>query len=86
MPRWEWTVKRNIEGRLQKLESRRGRSRLEDMTDQEINARIGVIEQQLGGRENILIELRARACDNPNMLPFISLLEQREETATCRAV
>jgi hypothetical protein len=74
-------VKRNIEGRLQKLESRRGRSRLEDMTDQEINARIGVIEQQLGGREQILIELRARAYDDPSVLRFISLLEQRESIA-----
>jgi hypothetical protein len=74
-------VKRNIEGRLQKLESRRGRSRLEDMTDQEINARIGVIEQQLGGREQILIELRARAYDDPSALRFISLMEQREGIA-----
>ena len=56
------------------------------MTDQERNTRIGVIEQQLGGREKILIELRARANDDPSVLCFISLLEQREETATCRAV
>jgi hypothetical protein len=75
-------MKRNIEGRLQKLESRRGWARLEDMTDQERDARIGVIEQQLGGRERILIELRARAYDDPSVLPFISLLEQREGIAT----
>ena len=75
-------MKRNIESRLQKLELGRGRSRLEDMTDQERNARIGVIEQQLGGREKILIELRARADDDPSVLRFISLLEQREQTAT----
>ena len=75
-------MKRNIEGRLQKLELRRGWARLEDMTDQERDARIGVIEQQLGGRERILIELRARAYDDPSVLPFISLLEQREGIAT----
>jgi hypothetical protein len=75
-------VKRNIESRLQKLEFDRDRSRLEDMTDQERNARIGVIEQQLGGREKILIELRARAYDDPSVLRFISLLEQREGIAT----
>ena len=74
-------MKRNIEGRLQKLESRRGRSRLEDMTDQEINARIGVIEQQLGGREQILIELRARAFDDPSALRLISLVEQWDGVA-----
>jgi hypothetical protein len=51
------------------------------MTDQEINARIGVIEQQLGGREQILIELRARAYDDPSALRFISLMEQREGIA-----
>ena len=74
-------MKRNIEGRLQKLESIRGKSRLEDMTDQEINARIGVIEQQLGGREKIMLELRARAYDDASVLPFISLLEQRDGIA-----
>jgi hypothetical protein len=75
-------VKRNIESRLQKLELGRGRSRLEDMTDQQRNARIGVIEQQLGGREKILTELRARAYDDPSVLRFISLLEQREGATT----
>jgi hypothetical protein len=74
-------MKRDIESRLQKLELRCGRSRLEDMTDQEINARIGVIEQQLGGRENILIDLRARACKELSLLPFISLIEQWEGLA-----
>jgi hypothetical protein len=75
-------VKRNIESSLQKLESNRGRSRLEDMTDQQRNARIGVLEQQVGGREKILIELRARAYDDPSVLRFISLVEQREGIAT----
>ena len=75
-------MKRNIESSLQKLESNRGRSRLEDMTDQQRNARIGVLEQQVGGREKILIELRARAYDDPSVLRFISLVEQREGIAT----
>ena len=50
------------------------------MTDQEINARIGVIERQLGGREQILIELRARAFDDPSALRLISLVEQWDES------
>jgi predicted RND superfamily exporter protein len=76
-------VKGATKTRLEKLESsRRRNSRLEDMTDQQRNARIGVIEQQLGGREKILIELRARAYDDPSVMRFISLLEQREVATT----
>jgi hypothetical protein len=71
-------VKRNIESRLQKLESNRGKSRLEDMTDQQRNARIGVLIEQLGAQEELLAELKTRACKELRLLPFISLLEQWE--------
>jgi hypothetical protein len=75
-------MKRDIESRLQKLELRRGRSRLEDMTNQEINDRISFLEDQLGGREKILIDLKARASEDPSLLRFISLVEERGEAAT----
>jgi hypothetical protein len=77
-----WTMKRDIESRLQKLELRRGRSRLEDMTDQERNDRIEFIEKQLGGREKILIDLKARTSEDPSLLRFISLVEERGGAAT----
>ena len=75
-------MKRDIESRLQKLELRRGRSRLEDMTNQEINDRISFLEDQLGGREKILIDLKARASEDPSLLRFISLVEERGGAAT----
>jgi len=78
MARWGWTVKRDIESRLRKLELHRGKSRLEDLTDQQRNTRIGVLIEQLGGREKLLTELKARACKELTLLPFISLLEQWE--------
>jgi hypothetical protein len=78
-------VKRNIESRLQKLELRRGKSPLEDMTDQQRNTRIGVLVEQLGGREKLLTELKARACKDLRLLPFISLLEQWEGQKAIRA-
>jgi hypothetical protein len=60
--------------RIEKLESRRSKSRIEDMTDQQREARMAVLIEELGGREKLLADLKSRAYAEPRLLPVISQL------------
>jgi hypothetical protein len=68
--------------RLEKLESRRSKSSIEDMTDQERYGRMAVLIEELGGREKLLTDFESRAAAEPDLLRVIPFLRDWKAIAT----